>query len=65
VVEARVDDDGRHDSWFPVAVLDFEPARCCRSPARYTTQSAHLRADIEGVLTEPFTTSVAAPSSTS
>jgi hypothetical protein len=55
-VEARVAEDGRHDSWFAVAVLDFDLARCCRSPARYTIAYVHLLADVKGVLVDLIAT---------
>ena len=38
------------------AVFDFECARCCRSPARYTIEYAHLLTNVEGVLAESFAT---------
>ncbi|TVU03171.1 hypothetical protein EJB05_51303, partial [Eragrostis curvula] len=60
-VEVRVDDDAFHGSWFEASLLDFLPARGCRSPARYAVSYSHLAADDGGPLVEQFVLSCVRP----
>jgi hypothetical protein len=47
-VEVRVDAPGFSGSWFEATVVDFSPARCPRTPARYTVTYKNLLTDDDG-----------------